>query len=378
VPRHRRVSRGRRIAGCVAAGALVASAVSALAVWPSGGKAVAGSAAKAAGPAKARRQAAPTAWPLRLAIHYLPSQSNRSQYDAVVAVTGATWFLGGSNVGGTSAPEAERLRNGIPHSFPFPLGTYSWIVAADSASPDDIWAVTYLGGSVLHWNGQAWATAGDVGGPGTRLTGITAIRRDDVWAFGATGTDYPGAGTWHYDGATWTRVRGAAAGLVQAAAVAPSDIWGVGHTHAGSGVLSHFNGTRWERATPTPLAGMRYTHVLALARDSVWVAGTIGGKPVLGHYDGHSWATLFMPGKIAPQWMCSDGSGGLWVVANSGHNPSVMLHRSAASTWTTVRVSSSAVNRLLACALAPGTPVVWGAGVAAAPHGSAAAAFRHG
>jgi hypothetical protein len=67
----------------------------------------------------------------------------------------------------------------------------------------------------------------------------------------------------------------------------------------------------------------------------------------------------------------------MWVIANSGAAPSVVLNRSANGIWKTVRVSHNVADRVLACALVPGTVRAWGAGQSAAPSGSAAAAYRN-
>jgi hypothetical protein len=319
------------------------------------------------------------AWRLRLAIHYLPPPTNHSQYDVVLAGSAQTWFLGGSDVGGHGKPEIERIKNGVPHSAQLPSGPHSWITAASAPSPADIWAVTYLGGSVLSWNGATWR-AEPRGGwkDGTRFTGITATSPASVWLFGTSGRRYPGAGTWHFNGSKWTRVTGVAAGIFQASAAGATDIWGIGNAGATGNALLHLGGSAWRRVRPSALAGFTYTHVLALSRSDVWVAGSVAGRPRLGHFNGHGWTALTMPGQTAATGMCRDGRGGLWVIANSGQSPSVVRDRSGSGTWTKAVVSSNAADEVLACALVPGTARTWGAGKVAAPLGSAAAAYRYG
>ena len=319
------------------------------------------------------------AWRLRLAIHYLPPATNRSQYDVVLVESGRTWFLGGSDVGGHGDPKVEQIRNGVPRSAPLPSGPHSWITAASAPAPADIWAVTYLGGSVLHWDGAKWITAPRGGWKtGTRFTGIIAVSQSDVWVFGTRGHRFPGAGTWHFSGTRWTRVQGAAGGIFQASKAGRADAWAIGNAGSTGNALLHFGGSAWRRVRPPALAGFRYTHVLALAPADVWVAGSVAGVPRLGHFDGHGWRALAMPGKTAATGMCRDGRGGLWVIANSGASPSLVRDRAADGTWTRAVVSSKAANAVLACALVRGTQRAWGAGKAVAPHGSAAAAYRYG
>ncbi len=318
-------------------------------------------------------------WTLKLAIHYLPPATNRSQYDVVLAWPGQAWFLGGTDVGGHGKPKAERITNGSPQSTALPTGPHSWITAASAPAPSDIWAVTFLGGSVLNWNGSAWRNEPRGGWKsGTRFTGITALSKTDVWVFGTRGRNHPGAGTWHFTGTTWKPVKGVAAGIFQASAAGRSDIWGIGNAGHPGNALFHFGGSAWRRVMPAVLAGFTYSHVLALSQTNVWVAGQVAGVPKLGHFDGHGWTRLRMPGTTAGTGMCRDGRGGLWVIANPGTAPSVVLNRSASGTWAKAKVSGNAADEVLACALVPGTVRAWGAGKAVAPQGSAAAAYRTG
>jgi hypothetical protein len=104
----------------------------------------------------------------------------------------------------------------------------------------------------------------------------------------------------------------------------------------------------------------------------------VAGAPRLGHYDGRGWALLRMPGTTVASGLCRDGRGGLWVIANSGSSPSVVLDRASTGTWTRAKVSGNTADKVLACALLAGTQRTWGAGQAAAPSGTAAAAYRYG
>ena len=348
----------------------LAAGATALALAAAGGSVAAGATTTGA--------AAPPGWHLKLAIHYLPPMSNRSQYDAVVAEPGQTWLFGGSDVGGHGKPEIERITNGRPHAARLPAGVHSWIAAASATSPSDIWAVTYLSGTVLRWNGSAWAAAPRGGWrPGTRFTGITAVSRADVWVFGTAGRRHPGAGTWHLSGSTWTRVRGIAAGIFQASKSGAGDMWAVGNAGAPGNGLFRFGGRSWRRVRPAALAGFRYSRVLAHGARDVWVTGSRAGTPGLGHYDGRRWTLLPMPGATVASGLCRDGRGGLWVIANSGSRPSAVLDRTAAGTWKKVVVSGNGADKIIACGLPTGTQRTWGAGQATAPAGTAAAAYRY-
>jgi len=320
-------------------------------------------------------------WALKLVVQYLP-RSNHSQYDAVLLESAVPWFFGGSDVGGHGAPEIEYIKN-HEQAAPLPPGLHSWIAAAASTSPDDIWAVTALGGAVLRWTGgPQWQLVKPAGGwkAGTQFTGIVAISPRNVWLFGTNSQTHPGAGTWHWSGAGWTQVKGAAAAVYQASAAAPTDIWGIGGSHGSMRTLLHFGGAAWQRVYPHSLAGFRYSHVLAHRPGNAWVAGSVAGLPKVAHYYGHLWTASALPGTAAATGMCRDGHGGLWVIANSG-SPSVVWDRSKGGTWTAAVVSSSGTDEVLACAWVPGTGAAWGAGQTAGlpgTSGTAAAAYAYG
>jgi hypothetical protein len=195
---------------------------------------------------------------------------------------------------------------------------------------------------VLHRNGSRWLAAPRGNWKtGTRFTGITAISPTDVWVFGTHGQGYPGAGTWHFNGTTWTRVTWPGGAIFQASSAAKSDIWGIGNAGGTGNALLHFGGRAWRRVRAAGLAGFAFTHVLALSRSNVWVAGRAGGRPKLGHFDGHGWRALRMPRRVAATGMCRDGRGGMWVIANTGTAPSVVRERSARGTWTKAMVSAN-------------------------------------
>lgn len=330
--------------------------------------------------AAASPPASRSAWQLRLVIQYRRPVLGSSQYLVTLAEPRDTWFFGGSNLAGRGVPEVA-LRTGGKWQYPaLPNGLRSWIAAASAQSPSDIWAVTYLGGAVLNWNGSAWRTepAGNWAA-GTQFTGINAVAADSVWLFGAGGSSFPGAGTWHWNGSAWTRKQGLAGDIRQASAISATDIWAIGGIGGTRNALLQLSGTTWRHIRSTALAGFRFSDVLALGRGNVWVAGSVAGDDLLSHFDGQRWTTTTMPGSVPATGICRDGRGGLWVIANSGHGPSVVRDRSATGHWTTSTVSSSSADELAACAWSPQTRTAWGAGKSAALQtGSAAAVYGYG
>jgi hypothetical protein len=320
----------------------------------------------------------PVSWQLRLVTQHLPL-TDHSQYVVVIAGTSDAWFFGGSNLAGRGVPEVVH-RAGGHWQFPdLPAGLHGWIAAASSQSPTNIWAVTYLGGTILRWDGSTWQTqAPGAWSASVQFTGINAIAADSVWLFGARGLAHPGGGTWHWDGANWSRVTGIAGGIRRASAVSATDMWAIGGIGGSLNALLQFNGTIWRHVTPVALTGFRYAFVLALARANVWVAGSVAGTPKLAHYDGHGWTLLAMPGSVAAAGVCRDGRGGLWVITNSGAGTSVLRERSAAGRWTIAPIDSGSASQMLACAWIPGTGAAWGAGKTAAPTGTAATVYSTG
>jgi hypothetical protein len=321
----------------------------------------------------------PPSWKLKLAIRYFPSAGNHSQYDTVLVVGGTAWFFGGTNFSGKGAPEVETRSKGKWQPSLLPSGLRSWISGASAVSSSDLWAVTFLGGTVARWNGTRWATvASGRWNDNAQFTGIVAISPGNVWLFGGPGRGTPGAGTWHWSGSGWTETKGAAGHLFKASEAAPADLWGIGGTAGDMTTLMRFRGKTWQAVTPANLAGFTYSAVLAVGEGNVWVAGSMNGVPMLGHYDGKGWTAISTPAIVPPSAICRDGNGGIWVVANSGSGPSVVYDRSASGHWTTAQVSNTSANEVLGCAAIPGTTSAWGAGKSAAPKGTAAAVYGYG
>ena len=316
---------------------------------------------------------------LKLATRYFPPASSHSQYHSVLVEGRIAWFFGGSNFSGRGRPVVEQRSNGRWHTSTLPSGLRSWISGASGVAANDIWAVTYLGGKVLHWNGSNWAVVPKGGWNNfAQFTGIQAFSPHNVWLFGARGPSHKGAGTWHLSGTKWTEVRGVAGDIYRASAVSPTDMWGIGGIRGSLNALLRYHNGKWVHETPVNLAGFTYSYILALSPTDVWVAGSVLGSPQLGHYDGHGWVATSLPALVPATGMCRDGRGGLWVIANSGTGPSFVLDRSATGSFRSVPVARSSTSEVMACAMVPHTASTWGAGKAPAPAGTAAAVYAYG
>ncbi len=334
--------------------------------------------AAAAAPAPAPATAAQP-WNLDLAIRYFPSAGYHSQYVTVLALGRTAWFFGGSNFAGKGTPEVEvHARRGWRPSF-LPSGLRSWIAGASAVSASNIWAVTYLGGKVVRWNGEHWVkVAAGRWNNDAQFTGIVAISPGDVWLFGGRGWSAPGAGTWHWSGRKWTEVRGAPGRIYRASEASKSDLWGIGGTPGNMTELWRHRRSGWYQVSPARLAGFSYSAVLAINPDDVWVAGSQSGIPMLGHYNGQGWTAISTPALVPPTAICRDGRGGIWVIANSGFGPSSAYDRGSHGNWTTAPVGRTSADEVLGCAAIPGTTSAWGAGKSQAPAGTAAAVYGYG
>jgi hypothetical protein len=148
-------------------------------------------------------------------------------------------------------------------------GGYVWMRDISGVAPNDLWAVgvyKYLNGNghtissarTWHWDGVSWTRVlyGGIAGQDSRMYGIHAIARDDVWAVG--GGDPPfGSGlafeyrTVHWDGVRWNYVENPRQGVLYAiGASSSSDVWAVGF---GMDALAYSTGTHTLRYNAPPL-----------------------------------------------------------------------------------------------------------------------------
>jgi hypothetical protein len=310
-------------------------------------------------------QAAGTGWSVVLTKHY-GAAANYSAYQAVVAPgADSAWAFGTTNAAGEPAPGtpvAERWNGTKWSSSALPSGLSSEIFAASAVSASSVWAVTEVGGDILHWNGSAWSVSDDVPGTDLLFTGITAVSNSDVWAFGFSSVG-PGNGTWHYNGHTWTQVTGSAVGLVEASAVSAKNIWAIGSSSEGpaGGLLENYNGTSWTPATASVLSGLQFAGILALSSSNVWaMAENSSGEALLVHFNGSEWTSVTVPySGIALNYFAPDGQGGFWLDAVDTTSKTWVLHYSAAGTWTRTALGTGSMGPL---ALVPGTTSLWGVG----------------
>ncbi len=291
----------------------------------------------------------------------------------------SAWASGVAGASGspvTGRPAVARWHNGVWRPGRLPSGLSGLLIAVSTDSAKDAWAVSGLGGYALHWNGTRWSVARrwSEGSLRRELTGVQAFGRRDVWVFGGPGA-YPGLGTWHFDGSSWTRVAsGPGAGIISASALSPTDMWAIGSTSAPQDSIVHYTGT-WRLVRSSVLSGLQFSGIAALAAGDVWAVATKPGTPNVAfavHLQNGTWVRTRLPWAVDPIRLAADGRGGIWLTALS-RNAAWAIHRSAAGRWSRVSVGSGA--DMIGLTLIPGTASLWGAGSAATGPGSGVSAI---
>ena len=306
------------------------------------------------------RGAAIIGWRVVFSHHY-GAPANQSLYTAVVA-TGQrdAWAFGVDNWvnPGSGRPVAEHWNGSTWRRSALPPGLHSSIYAASASSANNVWAAPEFGGEILRWNGSTWSVAKKLSGP-YALTGVKAFSADDVWVSGGGSSAFPGFGTWHFDGRTWTKVTGIGAGVSSLSAVSPANIWGIASIKNPDDAILHYNGTAWRHVTAPVLTGFGPQMILAESASDVWVTGTPetnGRVWRILHFDNGTWTSVPLPWPTTGlAWLASDGHDGFWLEAYT-HHGTWTWHRSASGQWSRTQVYPGVM------ALIPGTTSLLGAG----------------
>ena len=208
----------------------------------------------------------------------------------------------------------------IPAS-PNPGSTGNQLNAVVALTASDAWAAGFFTDDnfvantlVEHWDGVSWSVipSPNNGSNGSFLQGLAAVAPDDIWAVGYYVDDNFVNQTLveHWDGASWTIVpspnRGAdGSQLSGAAAVSANDIWAVGNSGQGAGVLTlieHWDGSTWSIInSPNPGVSGNYLQGVTVVPGTldVWAAGYYyqSGHPLtlIEQWDGASWNIVPSP-----------------------------------------------------------------------------------
>ena len=200
-----------------------------------------------------------------------------------------------------------------------PRSSFLWGVKALSAN--NVWAVgEYLVGDtsftmIQHWNGTNWSIVPSPNGPtgDGRLYGISANSANDIWAVGEYDiTSFSGFGkslAMHWNGSAWTVVptpqpapQNGTSRLSAVTALSANDVWAVGTaTNAAQGLstfIIHWNGSQWSRVTSPNVPPENSTgwnqlfDISAVSPGDIWTVGygqTSFGMPnvtITEHYTG--------------------------------------------------------------------------------------------
>jgi hypothetical protein len=184
----------------------------------------------------------------------------------------------------------------VPMVYP---GRRHVLTGVAAAAPDDVWAVGSAGGDALlyHHDGRSWSHV-PLSLPSGRngFHDVAVIASDDAWITGTT-SDFA-AGTsdtliHHWDGTSWTRVPSPAGGGRFAA-------WGADDvlTTGGLGGIAHWDGTSWT-AQPEPqfIPWAGVADAAAVGPCQVWA---VGAKTVAG--DARTFAARLETGTGLPLW----------------------------------------------------------------------------
>jgi hypothetical protein len=330
--------------------------------------------------------AASTGWRIVATRHFGAASDQNFLYAVAAPSASDAWAFGSSQPDGATpagGPVAENWNGTKWQAAALPSGLSDTITAASAPSATDVWAVTDISGTVLHYDGTAWSVAKQFQEPTglqDELTGVTAFSPTNVWVFGGPGA-FPGFGTWHLQGTTWTQVTGTGGAIASASALSPTSIWAVAaDANAPQDIIVHYNGTAWEQESSSALDNVQFApSVVALSAANVWATGSVSNSsgtsstPYLLHMSGTAWSRIKIPYALDPSRIASDGSGGLWIsavaVGTSG-NQWYVVHRTKAGAWSRSKIGAS--DQLFDITSVPDTTSLWGAGGKPATSGTGA------
>jgi hypothetical protein len=330
-------------------------------------------------PALAAPATAKPGWHIAFSQRYGGGEDGSVYWDVAVAGTSAGWAVGSVGTD-PSRPVAAHWNGRSWRRTAMPPGLSSYLIAVSADSPQDAWAVSGLGGYVLHWQGTGWSVAKrwpERGLP-TELTGVTAFSPTNVWVFGGSGA-WPGVGTWHLQGRTWTKVTGAGGNISFASAVSPTDIWAIGGIMAGQDAIMHYSDGHWRHVTAAALDGLQFSGITTMGQGQVLAAAALQTNVFKGYLvqlSGGKWRRIAVPWpanliKIGP-----DGKGGIWLTAQNRTYGEYLIHRSARGRW--YRIPLRQRGTMFGLAQIGTSTSLLGAGAVVGKPGSDAAVWAYG
>ncbi len=159
------------------------------------------------------------------------------------------------------------------------------------AAEDDVWVVGY-GGTIIHWDGRAWASRA--------IAGV----HDNLYTVWGTGSEVwvGGAGVaHHWKAGGWTQDLGPTSGAQRIFGTGPANVWMVTDV---PGFANHYNGQIWAQVA-LPAAGSTCRSVWASGAQDVWLA-----CDQLLHYDGAGFTSF----NVAGGELSGSGPSDVWAL----------------------------------------------------------------
>lgn len=139
--------------------------------------------------------------------------------------------------------------------------------------------VQVLQRSIEYHSSTQWSVVSSPspGNEGARLSGVTAISANDLWAVGNSlnqGKQLPLLEQWN--GTSWRVVSspspGGSSQLIAVTAISANDAWTVGSTNESKTLIEQWNGTNWSIvSSPNPgPSGNRLGAVAAISAKDLW------------------------------------------------------------------------------------------------------------
>ena len=212
------------------------------------------------------------------------------------------------------------------------IGGEGALVAVSGTSVNDVWAVGWYGmqsgkkrGLVEHFDGSNWSVQSNtINEP---LISVSEASPTDVWAVGKS--------IWHWDGATWRSMRGAAPGrgiyhyanAIAADLINPNEVWAVG-VEGYNGVAEswpwaeEWNGAKWTGwALPGGSKTSELLSVTMLHDGAAWAVGdTEPGRfnqttPVADKWTGTHWISIQPAKSFGVLWAVTARDGrDVWAI----------------------------------------------------------------
>ena len=255
-------------------------------------------------------------------------------FPATTATLNGVWPIDDTTVWVVGAVQsrgmAARLAQGQWAESPVPAGTPT-LYGVWASGGSDVWAVG-IGGTILHYDGQAWAPVSVSGAAPTQtLSAVWGASSTDVWVVGEGGVVLHGAAN-----GIARETSNTTENLTGVWGTGASEVWGV----SALGTVIRRAGGAWT-VQGTDLAARVFYGIWLAARGDVWVVG----DRVTLHNDGNAWATATNPLDIATS-VWGSASDDIWSVGRAVAPGTTFISRFNGVEW--MAVTSPATTPLLA------------------------------